>query len=80
MLKIGSIRWRGKCPRHPRFDPYLDGRGAIKGGCEKCTALVDIHNHHVQMLALMRRFAPAQEGKRRPPAADDLQASLFGET
>ena len=79
MLKIGSIRWRGKCPRHPRFDPYLDGRAAIKGGCEKCTALVDIHNHHVQMLALMRRFTPAQEGKRRPAAVQNLQESLFGE-
>ena len=79
MLKIGSVRWRGKCPRHPRFDPYLDGRGAIKGGCEKCTALVDIHNHHVQMLALMRRFAPPQEAKRRAAHADNLQASLFGE-
>jgi len=79
MLKIGSIRWRGKCPRHPRFDPYLDGRGAIKGGCERCTALADIHHHHAQMLALMRRFAPPQEGKRRGGAVENLQASLFGE-
>lgn len=79
MLKIGSIRWRGKCPRHPRFDPYLDGRGAIRGGCEKCTALVDIHNHHVQMLALMRRFNPPQQPKKRQSAAADSQASLFGE-
>ena len=37
MLKIGTVRWRGKCPRHPRFDPYMDGRAAIRGGCEKCT-------------------------------------------
>ncbi len=79
MLKIGSIRWRGKCPRHPRFDPYLDGRAAIRGGCEKCTALADIHNHHVQMLALMRRFAPPNETKRRPQSPANLQESLFGE-
>ena len=79
MLKIGSVRWRGKCPRHPRFDPYLDGRAAIKGACEKCTALVDIHNHHVQMLALMRRFSPPQEAKRRAASAENLQANLFGE-
>jgi hypothetical protein len=79
MLKIGSIRWRGKCPRHPRFDPYLDGRAAIKGGCEKCTALVDIHNHHVQMLALMRRFTPPSAPKRRAAPIDHLQESLFGE-
>jgi hypothetical protein len=77
MLKIGSVRWRGKCPRHPRFDPYMDGRGAIRGNCEKCTALADIYNHHVQMLALMRGFTPPQQPKRRPDQLADLQTSLF---
>jgi len=57
----------------------MDGRGAIKGGCEKCTALVDIHSHHVQMLALMRGFAPPQRIKRRLEKPADLQANLFGE-
>lgn len=79
MLKIGSVKWRGKCPRHPRFDPYLDGRTAIRGNCEKCVALCDIYSHHVQMLALMRGFTPPQAPKRRVPKAADLQASLFGE-
>jgi hypothetical protein len=79
MLKIGSVRWRGKCPRHPRFDPYLDGRGGIKSGCEKCTALTDIYNYHVQMLALMRGFAPPQRVKRKPEPRAGLQTNLFGE-
>jgi hypothetical protein len=79
MLKIGSVRWRGKCPRHPRFDPYMDGRGGIKAGCDKCTALVDIHTYHVQMLALMRGFAPPPRPKRRLPRPADLQQNLFGE-
>jgi hypothetical protein len=79
MLKIGIVRWRGKCPRHPRFDPYLDGRGAIRGNCEKCTALCDIYTYHVQMLALMRGFSPPQGPRRRPEKAPDLQESLFGE-
>jgi hypothetical protein len=57
----------------------MDGRGAIRGGCEKCTALVDIYAHHVQMLALMRGFAPPQKPKRRPAKPADLQESLFGE-
>jgi hypothetical protein len=55
----------------------MDGRGAIRGGCEKCTALADIYNHHVQMLSLMRGFSPPQQVKRRPEKAADLQASLF---
>jgi hypothetical protein len=57
----------------------MDGRGAIRGGCEKCTALVDIYAHHVQMLALMRGFAPPPKPKRRPPKQAHLQESLFGE-
>jgi hypothetical protein len=79
MLKIGSVRWRGRCPRHPRFDPYMDGRSAIRGACEKCSALCDIHTHHVQMLALMRGFSPLQKAKRRPEKTVDRQANLFGE-
>jgi hypothetical protein len=80
MLKIGSVRWRGKCPRHPRFDPYMDGREGIRGGCEKCTALVDIHSYHVRMLALMRTFTPPSQAKRRAAKTADLQESLFGDT
>jgi hypothetical protein len=55
----------------------MDGRGAIRGGCEKCTALADIYNHHVQMLSLMRGFAPPQKTRRPPEPTTDLQASLF---
>jgi len=57
----------------------MDGRGAIKAGCEKCTALVDIHTHHIQMLALMRGFAPPPKPKRRPAKATSVQENLFGE-
>ena len=79
MLKIGSVRWRGKCARHPRFDPYLDGRDAIRGNCEKCNALADIHELHGQMVALMRTFAPSQKPRRGADKTADLQASLFGD-
>jgi hypothetical protein len=79
MLKIGSIRWRGKCARHPSFDPYADGRGAIKGGCVKCTALMEIHESHQKMIALMRSFAPPQPIRKKIPTLDRLQASLFTE-
>jgi hypothetical protein len=57
----------------------MDGRGAIKAGCEKCTALCDIYSYHIQMLALMRGFAPAQKPKRRPEKLAGLQENLFGE-
>jgi hypothetical protein len=79
MLKIGSIRWRGKCPRHPSFDPYADGRGAIKGACAKCTALVEIHESHQKMVALMRSFAPPQTVRKKIAVLDLRQTSLFAE-
>lgn len=78
MLKIGSVRWRGKCPRHPRFDPGLDGRAAIRGGCERCHLLAEIHEHHTRMVGMMRRFSPPRETSRRP-RGPDLQTNLFAE-
>ncbi len=79
MLKIGSVRWRGKCPRHPSFDPYADGRGAIKGACAKCTALADIHETHQRMVGLMRTFAPPQPARKKPVPVLDRQENLFSD-
>jgi hypothetical protein len=82
MLKLGSVRWRGKCAKHPGFDPRLDGRGAIRGGCERCGVLADIHDLHARMLALMRTFAQPGVAKKITPEAsahDSAQASLFGD-
>ena len=81
MLKLGSIRWRGKCSKHPGYDPYLQGRGAIRGGCERCDLLADIHERHTELLAMMKRFAPQQAKPRRAGEMQDAdrQTSLFGE-
>lgn len=76
MLKVGSIRWRGKCSRHPSFDPYSDGRAAIKGGCKRCEELAEINECHQRMLGLMRGFAPPVP-RKKPVQASDLQESLF---
>jgi hypothetical protein len=80
MLKIGSVKWRGKCSKHPGYDPADGGLGAIKGNCEKCNVLSEIYDHHQKILRLMRGFQPIAD-KRKPEAlADlsDLQQSLFG--
>jgi hypothetical protein len=82
MLKIGAVRWRGKCSRHPMFDPAEAGRGAVRGGCPRCTSLVEICELHQKMLALMRTFAPpvakkAKKAKKNELA--DLQIGLFEE-
>jgi hypothetical protein len=78
MLKIGTVKWRGKCSKHPGFDPATDGPGAIRGNCAKCTQLAEIYEYHQRVLRLMRNFQPIEE-KREPaaPAFNDLQQSLF---
>jgi len=78
MLKLGSVRFRGKCSRHPGYDPREDGRGAIRGGCEKCEQLAEINDLHVRMLALMRAFTPPPPPRKRPAPASK-QVSLFDE-
>ena len=79
MLKIGAVKWRGKCSRHPRFDPFEDGRGGVRGGCPRCTTLVEICEMHQKMMLLMRTFAPPADKKRKIPEAPDLQIGLFEE-
>ena len=82
MLKIGAVRWRGKCSRHPTFDPFDGGRDAVKGECPRCTNLVEILEMHQRMLALMRTFMPPPV-KRRPKQGplnqNNLQIGLFEE-
>jgi len=77
MLKIGSVRWRGKCSRHPSFDPYTDGPGAIEARCQRCAALIEINALHERMLMLMRNFAPPQSSKTRQAKLSELQETLF---
>ena len=77
MLKIGTVRWRGKCSKHPMFDPYTDGAGAVKGGCPRCQSLLEIHECHQRMLKLMRTFTPPQVKKKAVNPFEDLQESLF---
>ena len=77
MLKIGTVRWRGKCSRHPMFDPGADGAGAIKGGCPRCQDLMTIYDHHQRTLKLMRAFAPPPDKRKRPDPMRERQQELF---
>jgi hypothetical protein len=78
MLKIGAVKWRGKCAKHPGFDPEVDGPGAVKGNCQRCNDLVVIHELHQKAMRLMRTFRPAEEKKvEKVQLADDRQMELF---
>lgn len=77
MLKVGTLRWKGRCSRHPKYDPN-DGEAAIRGACNRCYALLEIHRQHRRLLELMRAFGPLRD---RPANAarviDEHQPSLF---
>jgi hypothetical protein len=36
-----KMKLKGKCPKHPRFNPEI-GQGAIRGGCRECLALCQV--------------------------------------
>lgn len=79
MLRLGTVRFRAKCPRHPRYNPLIEGEGAIKGGCPKCQLLLEIALAHRQMVGLMKKVKDASTSKRPDlAAADETQLSLFG--
>jgi hypothetical protein len=65
MLKIGSIRWKGRCHKHPAYNPELDGLGGIRGGCKRCELLLDIHTHHGALVRLMREFGSRADTKTK---------------
>ena len=65
MLKLRTGRFAGRCSRHKRFNPAVDGRGAIKGGCPRCELLFEIWETSLKLNNLIRRFGAIKEDE--PP-------------
>jgi hypothetical protein len=81
-LKIRSRKFEGRCARHKRYNPAIDGRGAIKGGCARCSLLFDIWEASLKLNQLIRKFDPAFDDLQRPaapkePLHDPRQMSLI---
>ena len=82
MLKIGSIRWKGRCTKHPRYNPEEDGEGGLVGGCSRCLQLLEIFLSHKKTLGLLKSFGPMRDSKPKPKTqiadpSDDRQTTLF---
>jgi hypothetical protein len=78
MLKLGTLRWKGRCSRHPKYDPASDGEGGVIGGCTRCLRLLEIHEQHARLVGLMRNFGPMRERAGKPvDAMQDRQRGLF---
>jgi hypothetical protein len=78
MLKLGSVRWKGRCSKHQAYDPEVDGLGGIRGGCRRCEMLLEIWQHHSAAMRLIREFGSRDsEAKARERLDSDRQMSLL---
>jgi hypothetical protein len=83
-MKIRSRKFEGRCARHKRYNPAVDGQGGIKAGCARCGLLFEIWQTSLKLNQLIRRFDPMYDDLRKPPppnvlAPDPRQLSLIGE-
>jgi hypothetical protein len=78
MLRLGTVRFRAKCVRHPRYNPAIDGEAAIKGGCPKCHLLLDIYLAHKHLVGLMRQVKDTQQNTASASIVT-TQMELFAE-
>jgi hypothetical protein len=74
-------RVKGKCNRHPRYNPEKDGRAGIRGACSCCFSLYDLYRARVALDAAQREFIrraapwtrPRQQ--RRPKGDGSIEPS-----
>jgi hypothetical protein len=83
-LKIRARKFAGRCSRHKRYNPAVDGQGGIRGGCARCNLLFDIWEASLKLNHLIRRFDPHLDDLQppagpKPPAHDPRQMSLLVE-
>lgn len=76
MLKIGSIRWQGRCHKHLGYKPETDGLGGIRGGCKRCEMLLEIYTQHALLVRLMREFGSRLDGKPRLQSNGDEERQM----
>jgi hypothetical protein len=81
-VKIRSRKFEGRCSRHKRYNPAVDGQGGIRGGCPRCNLLFDIWEASLKLNQLIRKFDPSHDDLQRPtppkpPAHDPRQLSLI---
>ncbi len=65
-MKIRSRKFEGRCGRHKRYNPAVDGQAGIKGGCPRCLLLFDIWESSLKLNQLIRRFDPHHDDLRSP--------------
>ena len=79
MLKIGTVKWKGRCGKHQSYNPEEDGEGGIRAGCARCHLLLEIFQHHARLVRAMREFGSSEERQRAPRKGEpeEFQSFLF---
>jgi hypothetical protein len=82
-LKIRARKFVGRCARHKGYNPAVDGRGGIRGGCRRCTLLSEIWETAMRLNQLIRSFDPNYDDVKKvvpkEPVHDPRQLSLIGD-
>jgi hypothetical protein len=82
-VKIRSRKFEGRCARHKRYNPAVDGQGGVRGGCPRCQLLFEIWRASLNLNQLIRKFDPGYDDVKRPvaksPSVDPRQMSFIGE-
>ena len=82
-MKIRSRKFDGRCSRHKRYNPAVDGPGAIRGACARCQLLFEIWESSLKLNQLIRRFNPNHDDAVKPVAKgiapDPRQMSLIAD-
>jgi hypothetical protein len=80
-LKVRSRKFAGRCGRHKGYNPAVDGAGGIRGGCARCSLLLEIWEASLRLNHLIRKFDPAHDDLKRPrlpvESVDPRQLSLI---
>ena len=75
-MKIRARQFKGRCAKHKAYNPPVDGPGAIRGACARCTLLYEIWEASLHLNKLIRRFDPQHDDlkKRVPPSPTSIPA------
>jgi hypothetical protein len=79
-VKIRSRKFTGRCAKHKAYNPAVDGRGGIRGGCTRCELLADIWETSIKLNGLIRKFDPQYDDLEKPAPVfqpDPRQLSLI---
>ena len=65
-MKIRSRKFDGRCSKHKRYNPAVDGVGAIRGACPRCGLLFEIWEASLTLNRLIRKFDPNHDDLKAP--------------